>query len=86
MIARKQALIGALGRARNRMAWFTGARLRNPAKGRKPLNLLCEITGRSILHTLSFLSNLFLNGHIATSFLIFVLIRTPGQYELLPEN
>jgi len=62
MIARKQAFsaIGALGFARNRKAWFTWARLWNPAKGRKPLNLLCEITGRWIFQTLSFLSNLFL--------------------------
>jgi len=26
--------------ARNRKAWFTGARLWNPAKGRKPLTLI----------------------------------------------
>jgi hypothetical protein len=39
-----------------------------------------------LFRTLSFLSNLLINGHIAVSFLIFGLILAAGQYDELPDN
>jgi hypothetical protein len=43
----------------------------------EPLKLLHEIAGGRILRTLSFLSNLLVNGDLAISFLIFTLMLTP---------
>jgi hypothetical protein len=70
VVARKQALrtVTSFGDARIERL-FTGRRLQNPAEETSH-----KITGGGILRPLSFVSNLLVNGHLATSFLIFVLM------------